>query len=281
MGGELDVLGGAVSNKKSSAEFIGLEGDAESGTFRLKLRPELCGGRGHVWGGVGLVAAMEALKRQSGGRPAILASAQFLGNHENARELVLQSELTAHGRSISHGKVTAHLDGKPFMNAFVSLGEREAPERGVWVTMPDVPHPDDCQSIDVDSGGTSIHGHVDLRLARGKLFDYIAGTTENKDGRITAWAHMPDLECDAGTITLLADYMAGGVDHVLGIDAYGVSLDNTIRFARIVPTKWVLCDMHIEHISDGFGYGSTHLWSEDGTLLATANQSVVVRIPQR
>lgn len=267
-----------MSKRISSAEFLGLEGDAETGAFRLNLRPELCGGRGHVWGGVGLVAAMEALSQQSSGRPAILASAQFLGNHENAQELVLQSELTAHGRSISHGKVTAHLDGKPFMNAFASLGQREAPERGVWVTMPDVPRPEACQSIDVDAGGTSIHAHVDLRLAKGSLFGLAEGTDTEKDGRIAAWAHMPDLVCDAGTITLLADYMPGGIEYALGINAYGVSLDNTIRFARIVPTTWVLCDMRIEHISDGFGYGSTHLWSEDGTLMATANQTVVVRI---
>lgn len=267
-----------MNNKISSADFLGLEGDVEAGTFRLKVRPELCGGRGHVWGGVGLVAAMEALSRQSGGRPAILASAQFLGNHEHARELVLQSKLAAHGRNISHGKVSATLDGKPFMNAIASLGGREAPEHGNWITMPDVPRPEDCQTIDVDAGGTSIHRLVDLRLAKGSLFGLAeAGTDSKQDGRIAAWAHVPDLVCDAGTITLLADYMPGGIEYALGLNAYGVSLDNTIRFAKVVPTQWVLCDMRIEHIADGFGYGSTHLWSEDGTLMATANQSVVVR----
>ncbi len=30
-------------------------------------------------------------------------------------------------------------------------------------------------------------------------------------------------------------------------------------------------------MADGFGHGVVHLWAEDGTLLATASQSAVVR----
>jgi len=29
---------------------------------------------------------------------------------------------------------------------------------------------------------------------------------------------------------------------------------------------------------NGFGYGDVHLWSDDGTLLATASQSTIVRM---
>jgi acyl-CoA thioesterase len=46
---------------------------------------------------------------------------------------------------------------------------------------------------------------------------------------------------------------------------------------RLVPTEWVLLDVRIHGIANGFGHGLVHLWSEDGTLLATASQSVIVR----
>jgi acyl-CoA thioesterase len=33
----------------------------------------------------------------------------------------------------------------------------------------------------------------------------------------------------------------------------------------------------VHAVHDGFGHGLVHLWAEDGTLLATASQSTIVR----
>jgi len=44
-----------------------------------------------------------------------------------------------------------------------------------------------------------------------------------------------------------------------------------------VPTEWVLLDIRVDLIANGFGHGVVHLWAEDGTLLATASQSTIVR----
>ena len=93
------------------------------------------------------------------------------------------------------------------------------------------------------------------------------------------WVRMPGVQNDAGALAILADYMLSGIGNSLGKVAYGVSLDNTIRIARLVPTDWVQCDITMDHISDGFGYGTAHLFSEDGVLMATASQSVIVRVP--
>ena len=64
-----------------------------------------------------------------------------------------------------------------------------------------------------------------------------------------------------------------GIGQALGAQAGGNSLDNTLRVARLVPTEWVLLDIRIDAIANGFGHGVVHLWAEDGTLLATASQS--------
>jgi hypothetical protein len=55
------------------------------------------------------------------------------------------------------------------------------------------------------------------------------------------------------------------------------SLDNTIRLVRPVATEWVLLDIRVHAVHDGFGHGLVHLWSGDGVLMATASQSAIVR----
>jgi acyl-CoA thioesterase len=68
-----------------------------------------------------------------------------------------------------------------------------------------------------------------------------------------------------------------GIGQALGKLGGGNSLDNTLRVAQVVPTDWVLVDVRIHAIRNGFGHGLVHLWSRDGTLLATASQSTIVR----
>jgi acyl-CoA thioesterase len=46
---------------------------------------------------------------------------------------------------------------------------------------------------------------------------------------------------------------------------------------RLVPTEWVLVDVRVDGLRDGFGHGSVYLWSVDGVLLASASQSALVR----
>jgi acyl-CoA thioesterase len=57
-------------------------------------------------------------------------------------------------------------------------------------------------------------------------------------------------------------------------------LDNTIRVQRLKPTNWVLCDIRVDGVNNGFGHGSVFLWAQDGTLLATASQSAVLHNPR-
>ena len=71
--------------------------------------------------------------------------------------------------------------------------------------------------------------------------------------------------------------MPFGIGQALGQRAGGNSLDNTLRIAHRVPTEWVLADVRVHAVADGFGHGLVHLWAEDGTLLGTASQSTIVR----
>ena len=57
----------------------------------------------------------------------------------------------------------------------------------------------------------------------------------------------------------------------------GRSLDNTLRVVQLRPTEWVLCDIRMHAVVDGYAQGVAFLWSEDGNLLATASQSMSIK----
>jgi len=99
-------------------------------------------------------------------------------------------------------------------------------------------------------------------------------------GRSQLWARMPDLlDLSSGaSLAILGDYVPFGIGQALGRNGGGNSLDNTLRVYRLVPTEWVLLDIRIHAVANGFGHGVVHLWAEDGTLLATASQSTIVRL---
>ena len=68
------------------------------------------------------------------------------------------------------------------------------------------------------------------------------------------------------TLSIIGDFVPFGISQALGQRAGGNSLDNTLRVASRAPTEWVLADIRVHAIADGFGHGLVHLWAEDGTL---------------
>jgi acyl-CoA thioesterase len=114
-------------------------------------------------------------------------------------------------------------------------------------------------------------------MAKARDLDELDGT--HGDGQTVMWARIPDVieGVDTTTLAILGDFVPMGVGQALGIRGGGNSLDNTLRIARLVPTDWVLLDIHVQAVERGFGHGLVHMFAEDGTLLATASQSCIVR----
>ncbi|MEO7572044.1 MAG: acyl-CoA thioesterase, partial [Acidimicrobiales bacterium] len=114
------------------------------------------------------------------------------------------------------------------------------------------------------------------RLAKGRSFDEVDGNPG--DGTSAMWVRLPELlDMSATALAILGDFVPFGIGQALGAQAGGNSLDNTLRVARLVPTEWVLLDIRIDAIVNGFGHGVVQLWAQDGTLLASASQSTIVR----
>jgi acyl-CoA thioesterase len=123
----------------------------------------------------------------------------------------------------------------------------------------------------------SIMDRLDLRLASARPLDELPGEGM-PHGRSALWARLPEvLEVSPASLAILGDYVPFGIGQALGARAGGNSLDNTLRVVRVVPTEWLLLDIRVHAVANGFGHGVVHLWAEDGTLAATASQSTIVR----
>jgi len=255
--------------------FLGLQATDDPNRWKLPVTDGICTGGGFLFGGAGLAAGIEALERTSG-RPVVWATAQYLSFARPPAVLDVDVKLAVSGHQVSQGRAVAHDGDNEILTVNAALGRRPLEAMGEWAVRPDVPGPEECGPRRHWRGETNdISSRLNVRVAMGRDFDELDGTPGT--GRTAMWAHLPDIEVSAAGLAVLGDFVPSGIGQALGMRAGGNSLDNTLRVARIVPTEWVLLDIRIHAVANGFGHGLVHLWAEDGTLLGTASQSAIVR----
>lgn len=263
--------------KQSTLDFLGFRPGRQPDQWEFPITAALTGGRGSLFGGVGLAAGIVALEAASN-KPVVWATGQYLAITQQPVTLDLDVQLPAVGRKVTQGRVIGHVDDREIITVIGAAGLRPSDAEGSWLRCPEASPPDACPRIERNHEGPTLHDHVELRLARG-AFGFTGFGQPTTDGRSLLWARMPDVEHDAGALAIIADFMPSVLGNALGTIAYCTSLDNTIRFGQLEPSEWVLCDNRMEYVGNGFGYGTMHLWSESGNLLATASQSMIVRVP--
>ena len=65
---------------------------------------------------------------------------------------------------------------------------------------------------------------------------------------------------------------------LFGLDVAFVAFHNTLRVVHPKATAWVLADIEVRAIANGFAHGIVNLWSPDGELLGIAEQTGALRI---
>jgi acyl-CoA thioesterase II len=260
--------------------FLGMEPVGDDLHWRLTVVPELTTPGNFLFGGCGLGAALVALEAASG-RSTVWSTAQYLSYAPTHAVLDLSVTLAAEGRRVTQGRAVGNVGDTEILTVNAALGSPGTLDGGgVWITAPDVPPPDQCPPRRLpDFNTTSIFDRIDVRLAKGRSFEEISsGTAGPGDPNSALWARVPGhLEPSAATLAIIGDYVTGGLSQPLGRRVMSRSLDNTVRVVHLEPTEWVLCDIHIQALVDGYGQGVAYLWSERGALLATASQSMSVR----
>ncbi len=262
-------------------KFLGMEPVVDDLHWRLTVVPELTTPGKFLFGGCGLGAALVALEAACG-RPTVWSTAQYLSYAPTGSELELSVTLAAEGRRITQGRVVGYVGDTEILTVNAAAGHpTNLDAGGVWVTMPEVPEPESCPPRRLpDFDSASIFDRIDVRLARGRSFGEITsahGAPGDPDSVL--WARVPGhLEPSAATLAIIGDYVSGGVSQPLGRRVMSRSLDNTLRMVRLEPTEWILCHIRMQALVGGYGQGTAYLWSEGGALLATASQSMSVRL---
>ena len=258
-------------------EFLGLEATHNPNRWHFEVTPGLCTSGGFLFGGCGLGAAIAALEGTTG-RPAVWATAQYLSYAKPGSVVDVDVTVAISGRHSTQARAVGHVADQEIFTVNAALGARDLDVHQSFVLPPDVPAPDDCDRRPMRiPGEESIMSRLDMRLASARPWDDLEGHPA-PGGRSSLWARIPELlDPSAATLAILGDYVPFGIGQALGAFAGGNSLDNTLRVLRIVPTEWVLLDIQIEGIEHGFGHGTVRLFAEDGTLMATASQSTIVR----
>jgi len=256
--------------------FLGLEPTHNPHRWVLPVVPGICAGGSFLFGGCGLGAAIAALEGTTG-RPLIWATAQYLDYARPPEVLDIDVTIVVSGRQSTQARAVGHVADREILTVNAALGERSPEHDGQWEQMPEVVPPSDAgprtmRMPDIES----INSRMETRLADARDFTQLDG--EPGTGRSSLWTRIPQvLDMSAAVLGIMGDFVPFGVGQAIGVPAGGNSLDNTLRVARLVPTEWVLCDVQMHAITNGFGHGLVHLWAEDGTLLATASQSCIVR----
>ena len=262
-----------------SRTFLGLEPTHNPFRWKLQVTEGISTTGNFLFGGSGLGAAISALEGTSG-RQCVWATAQYLSYAKPGEVLEIDVHVAVDGHQITQARAVCHVADREILTVNAALGDRPMEASGQWEQMPtDIPAPDECASRphSSDWSGT-INDRLDQRLVKGRSFEGLDGS-EPGDGQTLLWARLPDVIAgvDATTLAILGDFVPMGIGQALGARAGGNSLDNTLRVGRIVPTDWVLMDIRVHAVERGFGHGLVHMFAEDGTLLATASQSVIVR----
>jgi acyl-CoA thioesterase len=257
--------------------FLGLRHSHNPFRWSIDVRPDLCTWGGFLFGGCGLGAAVEAMEGTSG-RSCVWATAQYLSYAKPGEVMDIDVTLAVEGHQMTQARAVCHVGNREILTVNAALGHRVLEHAGQWERMPHVPPPKECALREhrMPSDGT-INARLEQRLVKGRELEELDGT--RGDGQSLMWARIPDViqGVDTAALAVLGDFVPMGVGQALGVWGGGNSLDNTLRVVHLVPTEWVLLDIRVHAVERGFGHGLVQMFAEDGTLLATASQSCIVR----
>jgi acyl-CoA thioesterase len=256
--------------------FLGTERTGEA-TWSFEVTERVITPGNFLFGGCGLASALVALEEASE-RPTIWATAQYLSYAPLGATVTVKTDLAVVGGHVTQARATTFAEDREILTVNGAFGTGDLTAPTPWVTMPTVKSPKECRErIMPERFSRSIFHHLDARIALGRPFEQIDGTPGLPVSAL--WSRVPGhFDLSAATLAIFGDYVAGGLSQPLGFSTMGRSLDNTIRIVTLEPTDWVLTEIHMHALSGGFAQGTAFMWSESGTLLATASQSIAARV---
>lgn len=248
--------------------------------WEVEVTPGLVVPHGGLYGGAGLAAVIAAMETATG-RPLRWVTCQFSSSATVGETLAVEVSVDRQGHRISQAGAVAAVGDRTVVRAIAALGAtRQDAPASVWLEMPDVPAPEDCEPsvMPLETEGTAVE-RGERRLAQGPGWgEFLTDAPREPGFRICMWSRIRDhVSTTPAMLGWLADMVPMAIAGGLGVPLGGTSLDNTLRMVAWQQTDWVLLDVRPTAASDGYGHGDVHLWAPDGTLLATGSQTAVLR----
>ncbi len=259
-------------------DLLDLQESGSAGQYRFDVRTDLSTPFGFLYGGSGIAASIEAAERTTH-RPLQWITTQFIGSPAPGSVVELQVTVAAEGRVTTQSQVDATVEGKPVFASLCAHTIRPGGDAAEFVTMPDVPRPDDCPAM----GGPfeldlseSFFRTMERRLAAGTFGLEAVGTPQR--GGLSIWTRVVGDEIGTpASQAYVADIVPMGIGAALGALPGATSIDNTLRVIDTEPTDWVLLELVPEGFHRSIGHGSLRMWSADGRLMSIAQQTCIIR----
>lgn len=258
--------------------FLGLELGPD-GTASFPLTRALSRHDGRLYGGTAVAAAI-AMAEQASGRRCLWATVQFVSGAAAVGDRIdCTVEVLAAGRRTSQVRVAAHVGDQELFGALSATAVlKERALTGVFQDAPQVDAPEDCEEFQFPIPAhlrevmDQRERHMELRIAR-RTDDASPPT-----GELLFWSRVAGRQATPAIIGYLVDMVPMSVVKAGGRLGGGTSLDNTVRIAHAADTEWVLLQLDPHVALGGYGHGTAHVWSPEGTLMATASQTAALLV---
>jgi acyl-CoA thioesterase len=245
----------------SDLAWLGLERHGD-GHWSFELTSVLTRHDGKLFGGTG-IAVMVATMEAETNRDALWTTVQYAGTAELGTRVDCRVEELARGKRTSQVRMTASVGDDVVLAAVGATGAARADAiEAQMPTMPTMPPPE--EGIE--------WAHMPEGLRRAPSWLELAEMRHVPEGA-AIWARMRSGLHTRATMAFLADMVPSSVVRAAGRMGGGTSLDNSVRFGRLVPAEWILLDMDPWFATGGYLHGAARVWAEDGALLGVASQT--------
>lgn len=250
-------------------------------TYQLSVSPDLCVGLpGNIFlfGGAGLASAITAMEEDCG-RRLICATAQYISYARSGDALDICTQTAANGKQITQMQARVRKGDETIIMVTAALGDREDWPEAQWTPSPDMLPPNQCDEWPIwpaQAGG--LLERLEVRLEPSEIERLAQQAGVQQHGRLRYWLRpRDDMKIDAAFLAIAADFIPSGAAAAFGRLGGGNSLDNVLRIGALVPTNWLKCEIEMDFAQRGFASGVIKIYADNGQLVATGSQSLILR----
>jgi acyl-CoA thioesterase len=245
------------------------DGLASGDCYAIDVAPHLCTASGLLFGGWAMAAMIEAAQAWSGRHVRALA-VSFLAPVQAGDELRITLTALRSGSRLVHCRIDGQAGNGAVLSAVAVAGPAAGPQPQSWASVPSVRPPEQCEqrSYRFPTAGTAM-GSLDVRLASPE-----PSPEPGSVGRCLLWGRLLAPASAEATLALLSDHVPYLVLRTIPGLRHATTVSASVRITGAPSTPWTLLDVELTAADGVFCVGHLRLWSEQGALVATADQTV-------